>query len=131
MNRKWIVMAGVALAGATLLQGCGALVVGGAAVTAVMVSDRRTTGTYVEDETIEWKVVDSLRQRHAQLAGPTLFVWGEDDVTFPVSHAERMVEQFNGRARLVRIPHASLMPHEEKPEAVLDAMLPFLVESTR
>ena len=24
MNRKWIVMAGVALAGATLLQGCGA-----------------------------------------------------------------------------------------------------------
>jgi osmotically-inducible protein OsmY len=65
MNRKWIVMAGAALAGATLLQGCGALVVGGAAVTAVMVSDRRTTGTYVEDETIEWKIVDRMRNNFA------------------------------------------------------------------
>jgi osmotically-inducible protein OsmY len=65
MNRKWIVMAGAALAGATLLQGCGALVVGGAAATAVMVSDRRTTGTYVEDETIEWKVIDRMRNNFA------------------------------------------------------------------
>jgi osmotically-inducible protein OsmY len=65
MNRKWIVMAGMALAGATLLQGCGALVVGGAAVTAVMVSDRRTSGTYIEDETIEWKVVDRMRNSFA------------------------------------------------------------------
>jgi osmotically-inducible protein OsmY len=65
MNRKWIVMAGAALAGATLLQGCGALVVGTAAATAVMVSDRRTTGTYVEDETIEWKVIDRLRNSFA------------------------------------------------------------------
>jgi osmotically-inducible protein OsmY len=65
MNRKWIVMAGAVLAGATLLQGCGALVIGGAAATAVMVSDRRTTGTYVEDETIEWKVVDRMRNSFA------------------------------------------------------------------
>jgi osmotically-inducible protein OsmY len=65
MNRKWILMAGGALAAATLLQGCGALVIGGAAATAVMVSDRRTTGTYVEDETIEWKVVDRMRNSFA------------------------------------------------------------------
>jgi osmotically-inducible protein OsmY len=65
MKRKWIVMAGAALAGATLLQGCGALILGGAAATAVMASDRRTTGTYVEDETIEWKVVDRMRNNYA------------------------------------------------------------------
>jgi len=35
----------------------------GAAATAVMVSDRRTTGTYVEDESIEWKVIDRLRDK--------------------------------------------------------------------
>jgi hypothetical protein len=29
----------------------------------------------------------------------------------------------------VRIPHASLMPHEERPEAVLASLLPFLVAS--
>lgn len=75
---------------------------------------------------IEWKVVDGLRDGHAKLAGPTLLVWGEDDVTFPVAVAEKMVEQFEGRARLVRIPHASLMPHEEKPGEVLAAIEPFL-----
>jgi len=60
MNRKWIWIAGAATI-AGLLQGCGALMVTGAAATAVMVSDRRTTGTYVEDESIEWKVIDRLR----------------------------------------------------------------------
>jgi pimeloyl-ACP methyl ester carboxylesterase len=80
---------------------------------------------------IEWNVVDSLRERHASLAGPTLLVWGEDDVTFPVTRAESMVAQFDGRARLVRIERASLMPHEERPEAVLDAMTPFLLEASR
>ena len=65
MNRKWIVVGGALVAGATLLQGCGALVIGGAAATAVMVSDRRTTGTYVEDEGIEWKVIDRMRNNFA------------------------------------------------------------------
>jgi len=75
---------------------------------------------------IEWKLVDGLRERHAQLKGPTLLVWGEDDPTFPVAHAERMVPQFEGRAKLMRIARTSLMPHEERPEAVLAAVMPFL-----
>jgi len=78
---------------------------------------------------IEWDVVDGLRERHATLAGPTLLVWGEDDVTFPVARAERMVSEFGGRARLVRIPHASLMPHEERPDVVLGHLVPFLEEA--
>jgi pimeloyl-ACP methyl ester carboxylesterase len=75
---------------------------------------------------IEWNVVDGLRERHAQLAGPTLLLWGVDDVTFPIACAERMVPQFEGRARLVRIANASLMPHEEKPAEVLAELAPFL-----
>jgi haloalkane dehalogenase len=75
---------------------------------------------------IEWSVVDSMRERHSQLAGPTLLLWGADDVTFPLGIAERMVEQFRGSARLVPIANASLMPHEEKPREVLDELHPFL-----
>jgi pimeloyl-ACP methyl ester carboxylesterase len=75
---------------------------------------------------IEWKVVDGLRERHAKLAGPTLLLWGVDDVTFPIAYAERMVPQFEGRARLARIANASLMPHEEKPAEVLAELAPFL-----
>lgn len=75
---------------------------------------------------VDWKVVDDMRDRHAELSGPTLLVWGEDDATFPIAYAERMLPQFQGRASLVRIPRASLMPHEERPSAVLGAVLPFL-----
>ncbi|MBL8351992.1 MAG: BON domain-containing protein [Burkholderiaceae bacterium] len=48
-----------ALAAASLLGGCGAVVVGGAAVGAALsATDRRTTGTQVEDESIELKAVN-------------------------------------------------------------------------
>lgn len=75
---------------------------------------------------IEWNVVDSLREKHAKLTGPTLLLWGADDVTFPLGIAERMVEQFRGSARLVPIANASLMPHEEKPREILAEIAPFL-----
>ena len=43
-----------------LLQGCAAFVVGGAATTAVVAHDRRTTGIMVEDQSIELKSYDRL-----------------------------------------------------------------------
>ncbi|MET0090860.1 MAG: BON domain-containing protein [Candidatus Thiodiazotropha sp.] len=42
------------------LQGCAAAVVGGAAVTASIAHDRRTTGIIVEDQSIELKAYDLL-----------------------------------------------------------------------
>ena len=53
---------GAALAAATLLaQGCAPLIVGGiAAGTALVVTDRRTTGTQVDDQTIEMRIADEL-----------------------------------------------------------------------
>jgi len=39
------------------LQGCIGLAVTGAAAGVMMIEDRRTTGVYVEDENIEWKVL--------------------------------------------------------------------------
>jgi osmotically-inducible protein OsmY len=45
------------------LQGCFPLAVTGVGAAAVMVSDRRTTGTYIEDEAIEWKVIGKVRDR--------------------------------------------------------------------
>lgn len=77
---------------------------------------------------IEWNVVDGLQRRHAELAGPTLLLWGEDDATFPVAIADKMVPQFKGKARLVRMARASLMPHEERPDVVLSHLVPFLAE---
>ncbi|MBX3684177.1 MAG: BON domain-containing protein, partial [Thauera sp.] len=46
-----------------LLQGCFPVVATGVGAGAAMVSDRRTSGTYVEDEGIEWKVAARIRER--------------------------------------------------------------------
>ena len=62
MTRTKLTLA-AALAAAALLQGCGALVVGGAAA-GLMAADRRTSGTYIEDETIEWKALERIHERY-------------------------------------------------------------------
>lgn len=43
-----------------VLQGCIPLAVTGMSTAAIMASDRRTTGTYIEDEGIEWKVLGRM-----------------------------------------------------------------------
>ena len=47
------------------LQGCFPLAVTGVGAAAFVASDRRTTGTYIEDESIEWKVIGKVRERFA------------------------------------------------------------------
>ena len=54
------VLAALTLTGA--LSGCAPLVVGGAVVTGVVATDRRTAGTQLEDESIELKVASAVRQ---------------------------------------------------------------------
>ena len=54
-------MALVTLAAASL-GGCAALVVGGAVGTAFVVSDRRTSGVQLEDQAIELKAVNRIRE---------------------------------------------------------------------
>ena len=61
MMRKFAGLA-VLVAAAPLLQACFPLAVTGMGAAALMATDRRTTGTYVEDEGIEWKAVARLRQ---------------------------------------------------------------------
>ena len=44
------------------LQGCFPLAVTGLGGAALLAGDRRTTGIYIEDENIEWKVIGRLRE---------------------------------------------------------------------
>ncbi|ENO85750.1 BON domain-containing protein [Thauera linaloolentis] len=55
---------GLAAAGTLpLLQGCFPVVATGVSAGAAMIADRRTSGSYVEDEGIEWKVSSRIRER--------------------------------------------------------------------
>ena len=57
-----VVYGAVLLASLASLSACAPLIVGGAVMTGVMVTDRRTTGTQVEDESIEIKVASAVSQ---------------------------------------------------------------------
>lgn len=50
------------LTGASLLTGCAPMMVGGVVMTGVVASDRRTTGSQVEDEGIELKVASAINK---------------------------------------------------------------------
>ncbi len=61
MKLSWLscVLAGAVLSG---LSGCAPLMLGGAVMTGVVATDRRTAGTQLEDEAIELKVASAVRQ---------------------------------------------------------------------
>ncbi len=96
MIRKVIGLALVATA-VPLLQGCFPLAVTGAAVGGLVASDRRTTGTYIEDESIEWKTIGKVRDR------------------FPGAHIN--ATSFNRRVLLT-----GEVPNEESKKQVEDAV---------
>lgn len=58
LSRRWIAAALAAVS----LSGCAPLLIGGAVVTGMAAIDRRTTGTQVEDEAIELKVIARVRE---------------------------------------------------------------------
>jgi pimeloyl-ACP methyl ester carboxylesterase len=72
-----------------------------------------------------WEPVDALAAGHARLDIPVRLVWGIEDPTFPVARAREMLGQLP-RAELVEIAATRLLPHEERPAAVLDAVQSFL-----
>ncbi len=76
---------------------------------------------------IEWKIVDDFKNTHKEIKAKTLFVWGENDKTFPIGLAKKMVSQFSVNCEFVSITEASLMPHEEKPIEILEKTIPFLL----
>lgn len=53
---------GAAVLAAAALSGCAAIVVGGAVGTAMVVTDRRTAGTQLEDQNIELKALTRIRE---------------------------------------------------------------------
>jgi osmotically-inducible protein OsmY len=62
-RRRTLLLGLLAAGGLPLLQGCFPIVATGVGAGAAMVSDRRSSGAYVEDEAIEWKVSSRIRER--------------------------------------------------------------------
>lgn len=95
-------------------------------ITPLVTSTKKLQGMLYYLIGIEWPVVDSLFSRHKDIQADMLLLWGEADKTFPVDQAEQMCSQFTCHYNFVRIRNASLMPHEEKPDEILEYLIPFL-----
>lgn len=89
-------------------------------------SNEKSIGAFKYLKGIDWKLIDEFKKLHGQIKANTLLIWGEDDKTFPIKYARKMVEQFNSAIELVSIKNASLLPHEEKPDEVVEAILQFV-----
>lgn len=92
----------------------------------VINSHHKTIGVFRYLKGIDWKLVDSFKELHGRINANVLFLWGEDDKTFPIKLGKKMSEQFNCKLKFVTIKKASLLPHEEKPIEVINEILAFL-----
>jgi pimeloyl-ACP methyl ester carboxylesterase len=61
----------------------------------------------------------------AQVKTPTLIVWGRQDALVPLNCGELYHQAIHG-SRLVIIEHCGHAPQVEKPQAFLNAVVPFL-----
>jgi len=70
--------------------------------------------------------VDALADVHRAITVPTVCIWGERDPYFRVDAARAMTRELPRGTRLVTIPRARLLPHEDHPRDVADAIRAFM-----
>ncbi len=92
----------------------------------IMESHRKAVGAFKYLKGIDWKLIDEFEQTHQQIEANTLLIWGEDDKTFPIGLAKKMLPQFSCHCEFKAIKNASLLPHEEKPKEVMRLIMEFL-----
>lgn len=95
-------------------------------VAPIVNSQRRAEGAICYLLGIDWHEVDGLRAIYGRLGVPTALIWGADDLIFPLNLAQKMADEFAVSPEFFVIKAARLLPHEEKPDAVLAAIVPFL-----
>lgn len=91
----------------------------------VISSNAKAIGAFKYLKGIDWKLIDDFKELHGNIKARTLFLWGENDKTFPIELGKQMMNQFNSETEFLTIKNASLLPHEEKPDEVANAILKF------
>jgi len=89
----------------SLLGGCAPLIVGGAAVGALVAVDRRTSGAQLEDEGIELRVASRIREALGDRAHVNVTSYNRQVLItgeVPNEQARQQVEQIAGRVENVR-----------------------------
>ena len=117
----------VAMAAATL-AGCAPLVIGGAAMGALMVSDRRTSGAQIDDETIELRAALRLREQLGDNAHVAVNSYNRQVLLtgeVPNENAKQLAEQIAVRVDNVKgvVNELAVMPATSLPQRSGDALV--------
>ncbi|MFN2308804.1 MAG: BON domain-containing protein [Gammaproteobacteria bacterium] len=109
MNRPLCTVSALAFA-VLLLQGCAPMVVGGAATGVALAHDRRTTGSFIEDQSIEMKARNELnaepelsRQAHLSVTSFNMIVLVSGEA--PNETLRQRAGEVVGRVEKVRRVH--------------------------
>jgi pimeloyl-ACP methyl ester carboxylesterase len=90
-------------------------------------SKREVAGPQMElGRSFDLAFVDELSEVHRRITAPTLCIWGERDPFFPVAAARAMLRELPAGSTLVTIPGARLLPHEDHPDQVAEAISAFV-----
>lgn len=126
--KTWVMRGVLVAAVAGSLSACAPLVVGGAVVGGLSATDRRTTGSQVEDEGIELKVASALRQSignriHANVTSYNRQVLLSGEV--PTDQARQQAEQIAQRVENVRsvVNDLAVMPKSTLAQRSNDALI--------
>lgn len=92
-------------------------------------SSKKMKGAFKFLRGIDWNLIDDFKNTHADITANVLLLWGENDKTFPIELGKEMAKQFNSKLKFATIENASLLPHEEKPELILDEIIRFIKEN--
>ncbi|MBA4743409.1 MAG: BON domain-containing protein [Azoarcus sp.] len=132
-GRRRALLALAAAASLPALQGCLPIMAGGAAAGAVIVyNDRRTSGAYVEDESIEWRARRRLRDRFGDAVNISVtsynrnvLLTGQVPYSAMRAEAERIaaeVENVAGIANEIQVAGLSTLS-ERSNDAMLTSMV--------
>lgn len=118
-------LAAAALAGS--LSACVPLVVGGAAVGAMMVTDRRTSGTQIEDEGIELRGASRIREALGERAHVNVTSYNRQVLLtgeVPTEQAKQQAEQAVSRVENVKaiVNELAVMPNSSLQDRSADVL---------
>jgi osmotically-inducible protein OsmY len=121
-----IALAAASLAGA--LSACAPLVLGGAAVSALVAVDRRTSGTQIEDETIELKGATRLREAMGDRAHINITSYNRQVLLtgeVPSEQARHQAEQIVSRVENVKgiVNELAVLPPSTLGQRSSDALI--------
>jgi len=74
------------------------------------------------------KYTDRVQSQYSQITQPVMILWGEQDVWIPVAQGQRLHEMIPGSV-FHQIPDAGHLVIEERPNKLIEKILPFLMVS--